>query len=103
MTYTTVIPTPAQIERFENDLKYISVENLDPEAVKGYSQQLKEEIVADTIAFATAFKNGTLQVCDGTPSEIIAEIIEENNKARNVLKTIKSSKIKPRKHRKIYS
>jgi vacuolar-type H+-ATPase subunit H len=70
------------------------VENLNPEAVEGYSQELKEEIVADTLETMISFKNGTLQYCEGEISDILDEIIEENTKARNALKTIKSSKLK---------
>ena len=94
MTYRTIVPTQAQIEMFENDMKNLTVENLNLEGIENCSQQFKEELVADTIAFATSFKNGTLQVCEGEIGDILNEIIEENTKARNALKAIKSSKVK---------
>ena len=74
------------------------MENLDPEAVVGYSQKFKEELVADTIAFATSFKNGTLQVYEGEISDILDEIIEKNTKARNDIEAIKRNKIKALKY-----
>ena len=77
MTYRTIIPTQAQIEMFENDMKNLTVENLNLEGIENCSKKFKEELVADAIAFATSFKNGTLQVCEGEISDILDEIFNE--------------------------
>ena len=77
MTYKTIVPTAEQIKLIEENLKYYTVENLNPEAVEGYSQELKEEIVADILETMISFKNGTLQYCEGEIGDILDEIFNE--------------------------
>ena len=103
MTYKTIIPTASEIKKIEENLKYYTVENLNPEAVEGYSQKLKEELVADTLETMISWKNGTLQFCEGEISDILDGIIEENTKARNALKLIKRNKVKALQYLKIHS